>query len=110
MIVTFKLIEPINIDELDAIEHFNFICMSTVNGKKFEDVIGCDIRGIRYRPLMVSSLDTAPKDDGKRIVKIEGCKYRVAEEEILQWLSHYGEVTFKLEEDVFRNEQANDGI
>ena len=59
---------------------------------------------------MVSSLDTAPKDDGKSIVKIEGCKYRVAEEEILQWLSHYGEVTFKLEEDVFRNEQANDGI
>ena len=110
LIVTFKLIEPINIDELDAIEHFNFTRTTTVNGRKFEDVIGCRIRGLRYRPMMVSSLDTAPKDDGKRIVKIEGCEYRVPEEEILQWLSHYGEVTSKLEEDVFRDEQANDGI
>ena len=110
LIVTFKLIEPINIDDLDAIEHFDFNRTSTVNGKKFVDVIGCRIRGIRYRPLMVSSLDSAPKDDGKKLVKIEGCEYRVTEDEILQWLSNYGEVTSKLEEDVFRDEVAKDGI
>ena len=36
LIVTFKLIEPINIDELDAIENFIFICTSTVNGKSLK--------------------------------------------------------------------------
>ena len=110
LIVTFKLIEPINIDELDAIEHFDFVRTKSVNGKRFDDVIGCRIRGVRYRPMMVSSLDSAPKDEGKKIVKIEGCEYRVTEDEILQWLSNYGEVTSKLEEDVFRDEEANDGV
>jgi hypothetical protein len=110
LVVTFKLIQPINIDELDAIEHFDFVRTSTVNGKRFEDVIGCRIRGIRYRPLMISSYDTAPKNDGSKVVKIEGCEYRVTEDEILNWLSHYGEVTSKLEEDVFRDEVATDGV
>ena len=110
LVVTFKLIQPINIDELDAIEHFDFVRTSTVNGKRFDDVIGCRIRGIRYRPLMISSYDTAPKNDGSKVVKIEGCEYRVTEDEILNWLSHYGEVTSKLEEDVFRDEVATDGI
>ena len=110
LVVTFKLIQPINIDELDAIEHFDFVRTSTVNGKRFEDVIGCRIRGIRYRPLMISSYDTAPKNDGNKVVKIEGCEYRVSEDEILNWLSHYGEVTSKLEEDVFRDEVATDGV
>ena len=110
LVVTFKLIEPINIDDLDAIEHFNFTRTSTVNGKNYVDIIGCRIRGIRYRPMMVSSFDAEPKSDGKKIVKIEGCEYRVTEEEILQWLSNYGEIASKLEEDVFRDEAANDGI
>ena len=34
----------------------------------------------------------------------------MTEDEILQWLSNYGEVTSKLEEDVFRDEEANDGV
>jgi hypothetical protein len=109
LIVTFKLIEPINIDELDSVEHFDFVRATTVNGKRHDDVIGCRIRGIRYRPMMVSSFDTAPKEDGNKVVKIEGCKYRVTKEEILQWLSHYGEVTSNLEEDVFRDEVETDG-
>ena len=110
LIVTFKLIEPINIDDLDAVEHFDFVRTSTVNGKRINEVIGCRIRGIRYRPTMISSLDAAPRDDGNKVVKIKGCIYRVTKEEILQWLSHYGEVTSDLEEDVFRDEITTEGI
>ena len=58
---------------------------------------------------MISSFDNAPKDDGKKVVKIEGCEYRVTKDEILQWLSYYGEVTSDLEEDVFKDEFAVDG-
>ena len=109
LIVTFKLLKPINIDELDAVEHFNFTRVSTANGKKFEDVIGCRIKGIRYRPMMVSSLDNEPKPDGTKVVKIEGCEYRVPKEEILRWLAHYGQVTSELEEDCFREETPSMG-
>ena len=109
LIVTFKLINPINIDELEAVEHFDFVRTATANGKNFTDVIGCRIRGIRYRPMMVSSFDNAPKDDGQKVVKIEGCEYRVTKDEILQWLSFYGEVTSNLEEDVFKDEFVSDG-
>ena len=42
-------------------------------------------------------------------MKIEGCEYRVTKDEILQWLSHYGEVTSDLEEDCFREEVVSEG-
>jgi hypothetical protein len=109
LIVTFKLIRPINIDELDTVEHFEFKRISTTNGKRNEEIIGCRIRGIRYRPLMVSSFDNVEREDGVKVVKIEGCEYRVTKDEILQWLSHYGEVTSDLEEDCFREEVVSEG-
>ena len=109
LVVTFKLIQPINIDELDAVEHFDFVRTATVNGKRIEEVIGCRIKGIRYRPMMVSSFDNIKTDNGSKIVKIEGCEYRVPKEEILQWLSYYGEVTSPLEEDCFRDDVASAG-
>ena len=110
LVVTFKLIEPINIDDLAGIENFVFKRLSTANGKQIEDVIGCKIKGIRYRSPTVSAFEDTKQDNGERVVKIEGCEYRVTEEEILHWLSNYGEITSKLEEDVFRDEAANDGI
>ena len=109
LIVTFKLIQPINIDELDTVEHFDFKRISTTNGKRNEEIIGCRVRGIRYRPTMVSSFDNVAREDGVKVVKIEGCEYRVTKDEILQWLSHYGEVTSELEEDCFREETESQG-
>ena len=109
LVVTFKLIQPINIDELDAVEYFDFVRTATVNGRRVEEVIGCRVKGIRYRPMMISSLDNVKPDDGAKIVKIEGCEYRVNQDEILQWLSHYGEITSSLEEDCFRDDHENSG-
>jgi hypothetical protein len=100
--VTFKLIEPIDIDELEPVEFFEFTRTSSIRGKRVEETIGCKIRGIRQRPQAVSAFDNFSADDQK-VVKIEGCDYRIPENEILAWLNLYGEVTSKLEEDCFRD-------
>ena len=109
LVVTFKLIEPINIDDLKAYENFEFKRTWMANGKRGEDTIGCKIRGIRYRPPTVSAFENTVQDDGVRVVKIEGCEYRLAEDEILAWLSLYGEARSELKEDCFRDENQKTG-
>ena len=109
LVVTFKLFNPINIDDLDAYERFKFKRTSSVNGKMVEDIIGCKIKGIRYRQPTVSAFDNVKQDDGVRLVKIEGCEYRLSEDEILAWLSLYGEVKSELKEDCFRDENQKTG-
>ena len=106
MIVTFKLIEPINIDDLESVEYFEFDRTSSIRGKRTAEKIGCKVRGIRSQPLTVGVFDDV-RDEELKVVKIEGCEYRVPEEEILAWLNLYGEVTSKLVEDTFRDESAN---
>ena len=109
LVVTFKLIEPMNIDELAAVEYFDFKRKAKVNGKDVEDVIGCKIKGIRYRAPTVGAFENFRQDNGEKVVKIEGCEYRLTEEEILAWLSLYGEVTSELKEDCFRDANQKTG-
>ena len=108
LIITFKLINPINIDELESVEYFDFVRTTSIRGKKVEEKIGCKIKGIRSRPSTVSAFDEV-RETGHKLVKIEGCEYRLAEDEIIAWLSLYGEVVSKLEEDCFRDESATTG-
>ena len=109
LVVTFKLIEPINIDDLAGLENFEFKRTSTANGTIIEDVIGCKIKGIRYREPTVSAFENMRQESGEKVVKIEGCEYRVTEDEILAWLSLYGEVTSDLKEDCFRDVNQKTG-
>jgi hypothetical protein len=44
-----------------------------------------------------------------RIVKVEGCDYRVSAEVILEWLGLYGEVLSDLVEDVFEDSEDSKG-
>ena len=109
LVATIKLINPIDIDSLIDVEHFKFARTSTFNGKVKEEVIGCKIRGIRWQPNTVSAFENPKQDDGTTVVKIEGCDYQVPEEQIITWLSHYGEFVSKLEEDVFKDDQQTKG-
>ena len=109
LIATIKLIEPINIDELSAVEHFEFKRTSTFNGKIKEEVIGCKIRVIRWQPDTVSAFENPRVDDGTTVVKIESCDYQVQEEQIMTWLSHYGEFVSELEEDQFKDNEVTGG-
>ena len=93
LVVTFKLIEPLNIDELQSVEYFEFNRTTSI------------IKGIKNAPLTVGVFDDI-KDSEQKVVKIEGWEYRVPEEEILAWLNLYGEVNSKLVEDTFRDESA----
>jgi hypothetical protein len=109
LIATIKLIEPINIDELSPVEHFEFKRTSTFNGSVREEVIGCKIRGIRWQPNTVSAFENPKVEDGTTVVKIEGCDYMVPEEQIMTWLSHYGEFASELEEDLFKDNEITEG-
>ena len=50
--------------------------------------IGCKIRGVRT----VTGADSTPSysEDWTRMVKIEGCDYKITEEMLLSWLAEYG--------------------
>ena len=43
-------------------------------------------------------------DDGTRILRIIGCKFRLSESEILGWLSCFGEVMSEITEETFECE------
>ena len=58
--------------------------------------------------MAVSAFDNFDVDDQK-VVKIKGCNYQILENQILEWLSLYGEVTSKLEEDCFRDSEMTTG-
>ena len=101
LVATIKLINPIDIDELSAVEYFDYVRKSTYRGKQIEEVIGCKIRGIRWKQPTESAFESEPKDDSKTLVKIEGCEHRIPKEQILAWLTLYGTVESDLEEDYF---------
>ena len=109
VVVTIKLIEPIDIDELSSVEYFDFIRTSTFRGKKIEETIGCKIKGVRYRQTTSTSLETPVKEDGRTMVKIEGCDYRIKEEMVIAWLEHYGKVESEMKEDEFIDKQEAAG-
>ena len=105
-IVTFKLKLQIDIDELWAREFFEF------ERKMGLDVVimECRVRGVRnpaHRRAATSRAATTSvhhppaRDDGTRMVKIIGCKYKLSESKILGWLSCFGEVLTEITEERF---------
>ena len=51
LVATIKLVTPIDVDKLVAVEYFNYIRRSTYHGKHMKEVIGCKIRGLRWKQL-----------------------------------------------------------
>ena len=92
-----------------CVQFFNFTRSYTRQGKKCEDTVSCKIRGLRSRLVNSESLVDTNRDDGTRIINIEGCEYRVPKEEILAWLRLYGSIESELVEDCFRDEEDTEG-
>ena len=109
LVATIKLITPINIDELSDVEYFEFNRTTSIRGKQTQEVIGCKIKGVRWQPNTVSAFPNPTPDDERTVVKIEGCDYQVPEEQIITWLSHYGEIKSDLEEDLFKDTNETGG-
>ena len=108
-VATFKFKEAINVDELLCIQYFEYKRTYTRQGNTCEDIIGCKIRGLRPKPVSTQTLADSSRDDGSRIVNVEGCEYRVPKEEIIAWLELYGCVKSELVEDCFKDEQDTEG-
>ena len=114
-VLTFKLKTAINIDELMDIQHFEFLRKSTRQGVPHVDTIGCKIRGLRSHQNMDSSnVGTSNHiDDGSRVIRIEGCEYRIPEKSIIEFFSQYGVITSKIVEELFEagisQDPDNDG-
>ena len=111
-IIIIKLVAPINVDELFNVQHFQFRRKSSRQGRTHIDVIQCKIRGIRppgsKRGSDVNQTQEAI-DEGIRIIKIDGCDYRIPEEILVQFLSHYGTLMSEVMEDLFDDGLAASG-
>ena len=99
-IITFKLLNQFNIDQLESIEHFDFKRESlNRSGQRIEITMGCKIRGIRKVRVNDQNDPNSYADTGHRWLKIEGCEYRIEKKEIHEWLSQLGEVVSDITED-----------
>ena len=107
LVVTFMLKEPINIDDLASFQDFSFVRQYKEGGEDKTSTIGCKIRGVRT----VTGADSTPSysEDWTRMVKIEGCDYKITEEMLLSWLAEYGEIESELVEDVFDDSEDSEG-
>jgi hypothetical protein len=110
-VLIFKLIKAINVDELLHIQYFDFKRKSSRNGRTHIDIIKCKIRGLRAPQVgpPVQNKKAVPEDDGTRLVKIEGCEYRVPKEALIDFLSNYGVICSDIREDIFDDGSGHDG-
>ena len=108
-VLIFKLKKAMNVDDLLCVQFFEYTRTYTSQGQKVEDKIGCKIRGLRSKPMEMEAFPNENHDDGTRIVQIEGCEYRVPEEEIVAWLELYGSVESELVENCFNDADDLEG-
>ena len=111
-VITFKLRQQIDIDDLYKQEYFE------IERRAGDDVqvIACKIRGVRNpaarlqtqaRPTTSTArARSSVQDDGTRIVRIIGCEFHLSESEILGWLSCFGEVISEITEEQFEMEDV----
>ncbi len=95
-IVTFKLKEQFNIDSPESFKEFNVKRKCRIGNEEKTAILRCKVRG--------DCTNQNYQDEGFRWVKVEGCEYRLEEKQIIDWLSHFGEVKSELSED------TNDGL
>jgi len=98
-IVTFKLKEQFNIDSLVSFQEFNVERKCKAGNEEKTAILRCKIRGIRSAQ---NNRAENYQDEGYRWVKVEGCEYRIEEKQIIDWLSHFGEVKSDISEDTHK--------
>jgi hypothetical protein len=105
---TFVLKKAFNIDDLASFQDFSFQRKyKKADGTEVIDILRGKLRGVRT--VYGGEASASFSDEWTRIVKIEGCDYRVSGEMILEWLGMYGEVLSELVEDVFEDDEDSEG-
>ena len=77
--------------------------------KKYLEIL-LTIRGLKPPPTTQSTLEEETLEEGVKIGKVEGCEYRIGEEEIVTWLSLYGEVVSEVEEDFYVIKESSEEL
>ncbi len=105
---TFMLKKPINIDDLASFQNFSFERKYTkADGTQVVDVLKGKLKGVRT--VAGGDESVSFSDEWTRVVKVEGCDYRVSREMLLEWLGLYGEILSDLVEDVFEDSEDSEG-
>ena len=99
--------QPINIDDFASFQNFTFNRRYVKGGEQVEDVMACKIRGVRT--VSGDEASASYSDEWTRVVKIEGCDYKISEDMILSWLTPYGDIKSELVEDVFEDSEDSEG-
>jgi hypothetical protein len=94
-----KLKEQVNVDDLWEVENFTYTRKIPRGDSFVEDKIECNILGIRRRPGQGGG-DYEPLLDSIRWVKVEGADYRIQKNEMLDWLSIWGEPLSDMKEEM----------
>ena len=102
-VMVFKLKVAIDVDELLPMQNFEFSRKSSRQGRTHVDVIGSKIRGLQDKTSNSNShsRNHQHQDDGTRLIKIEGCEYRVPELALTEFLEFFGEIKSEIVEDTF---------
>jgi hypothetical protein len=103
-IIIIKLVAPINVDKLFAVQRFQFKRKFSRQGRSHIDVIQCKIKGILHLWSGRGSDENQTQDaldEGVRIIKTDDCDYRIPEETLVHFLSHYGTNMSEVMEDLF---------
>ena len=104
-IVTFKLKEQFNIDNLESFQEFKVERKCKVQNVEKTATLRCKIRGVRSSQ---NNRAENYQDEGLRWIKVEGCEYRLEEKQIIDWLSHFGEIKSKILEDTHGGSDNSD--
>ena len=105
---TFMLKKAVNIDDMASFQNFFFERRyMKADGSEGVDRLDCKLRGVRT--VEGGEASASYSDEWTRVVKVEGCDYRVSKDMILEWLEMYGEVLTDLVEDVFEDDEDSEG-
>ena len=113
-LVTFKLKEQVDVDELIDRQYFDYNRCFMRKGKKESVKLKCKVRGLRSDGLkeFLARKEAQRRNvevDGSITLKITGCEYKVSAARLKEVLSHWGEVTSEPKEQVFHDPHDTDG-
>ena len=109
-IVTFKLKEQIDVDELIGKQFFSYKRRFKRNGKLENVEIKCKIRGLRSNALkekIARKQAERVDDNGTMLIRISGCEYKIAADKLKECLEYWGELKSDPKEEVFEDPMDN---
>ncbi len=113
-IMTFTFVEPTNVDDLAHMQDFVYRREIKAGDETIVQEIDCHIKGLRQKT-ETGTIWEPFQENWMRVVKIEGTDYQVTTDQILAWLSLYGDILSPIIEDCFEDpedegEDGQDGV